>query len=171
MYQNTDEIEKLKKIKEDSDREALMVLQQLKTLSESWDSMQRELVELREVRDAAQEIAEVTEIPEENEDELLSLAEKLHKVPETFERYVSTTTRQYMVHVLGLVKSYWPTTRLDALGKGAKADCMDEQFRQYVEETSVVANQIVESLSKAESPWTFVCNWHVSRKYFWTNIV
>ena len=128
MYQNADEIEKHKKIKEDSDREALTVLQQLKTLSESRDSMQWELVELREVRDAAQEIAEVMEIPEENEDELLSLAEKLHKVPETFERYVSTTTRQYVGHVLGLVNSYWPTTRLDALGKGAKADCMEEQF-------------------------------------------
>ena len=67
-------------------------------------------------------------------------------------KFVSATTRQYVGHVLGLVKSYWPTTRLDALGKGAKADCTDEQFRQYVEETSVVANQIVESLSKPESP-------------------
>ena len=55
-------------------------------------------------------------------------------------------------HVLGLVKFYWPTTRLDALGKGVNADCTDEQFRQYVEETSVAANQIVESLSKPESP-------------------
>ena len=80
------------------------------------------------------------EIPEENEDELLSLAEKLHKVPETFERYVSTTTRQYVGHVLGLMKSYWPTTRIDALGKGAKADCTEKQFSQYLEETSVVAN-------------------------------
>ena len=121
MYRNADEIEKLKKIKEDSDREALTVLQQLKTLLESRDSMQRELVELREVGDAAQEIAEVMEIPEGNEDEPLSLAGKLHKVLEAFERYVSTTTRQYVGHVLGLVKSYWPTTRLDALGKGAKA--------------------------------------------------
>ena len=59
MYQNTDEIEKLKKIKEDSDREAVTVLQQLKTLSESRDSMQQELVELRQVRDAAQEVAEI----------------------------------------------------------------------------------------------------------------
>ena len=59
MYRNTDEIEKLKKIKEDSDREALTVFQQLKTLSESRDSMQRELVELREVGDVVQEIAEV----------------------------------------------------------------------------------------------------------------
>ena len=141
-----------KKIKEDSDREALTVLQQLKTLSESRDSMQRELVELREVRDAAQEVAEVMEIPEGNEDEPLSLAWKLRKVPEALKRYVSTTTRQYVGHVLGLVNSYWPTTRLDALGKGAKADCTEEQFNQYLEETSVVANQIVESLNKPDSP-------------------
>ena len=52
IYRNTNEIEKLKKIKEDSDRKAASMLQQLKTLSESRDSMQQELVELKEVRDA-----------------------------------------------------------------------------------------------------------------------
>ena len=106
MYRNADEIEKLKKIKEDSDLEAATVLQQLKTLSEYRDSMQQELVELRKVRDAAQEITEVMEIPEGNEDEPLSLAGKLRKVSEAFERYVSTTTCQYVGRVLGLVKSY-----------------------------------------------------------------
>ena len=92
------------------------------------------------------------DIPEGNEDEPLSLAGKLRKVPKAFERYVYTTTHQYVGHMLGLVKSYWPTTRLDALGKGAKADCTDEQFCQYIEETSVVTNQIVESLNKPDSP-------------------
>jgi len=152
MFRNADEIEKLKKIKADSDQEMVGAMKQLKELSESRDSTQRELVALREVRDAAQEIAEVMDIPEGNEDEPLSLAEKLRKVPEAFERYVSTTTHQYVGHVLGLVKSYWPTTRLDALGKGAKADCTEEQFSQYLEETSMVSNQIVESLSKPKSP-------------------
>ena len=140
MYQNVDEIEKLKKINEDSDQDMAGALKQLKELSESRDSMQWELVALREIRDVAQEVAEAMEIPEGNEGEPLSLAGKLRKVPEAFERYVSTTTRQYVGHVLGLVKSYWPSTRLHALGKGAKADCMDEQFHQYVEETSMVAN-------------------------------
>ena len=69
MYRNTDEIEKLKKIKEDSVREAASMLQQLKTLSESRDSMQRELVELRDVRDAALEVAEAMDIPGRDEDE------------------------------------------------------------------------------------------------------
>ena len=126
MYRNADEIERLKKIKADSDQEMIVALKQLKELSESRDSMQQELVALREVRDAAQEIAEAMDIPKGNEDEPLSLAGKLRKVPEAFERYVSTTTHQYVGHVLGLVKSYWPTTRLDTLGKGAKADCTDE---------------------------------------------
>ena len=84
--------------------------------------------------------------------ELLTLAVRLRRVAGAFERFVSHITRQYVGHVLGLVKSYWPTTRLDVLGKGAKADCTDEQFRQYVEETSVGAVKIVESLNKPDSP-------------------
>ena len=129
MYRNTDEIERLKKIKADSNQEMKVALKQLKELSESRDSMQQELVTLREVRDAAQEIAEAMDVPERDGDELLSLAGRLRKVPEAFERYVSTIIRHYVGHVLGLVKSYWPTTRLDALGKGARADCTDDQFR------------------------------------------
>ena len=152
MYRNADEIEKVQRIKEDSDREAVTVLQQLKTLSEYRDSMQQELVELRQVRDAAQEVAEIVEIPEGNEDEPFTLVGKLRKVPESFERYVSTTTRQYVGHVLGLVKSYWPQTPLDALGKGAKADCTDDQFNQYLQETSTIADKIVETLNKSGSP-------------------
>jgi len=152
MYRNVDEIEKLKKIKEDSDREAASMLQQLKTLSESRDSMQRELVELRDVRDAALEVAEAMDIPGRDGDEPLTLAGRLRKVPGAFERFVSTITRQYVGHVLGLMKSYWPSTRLDALGQGAKADCTKDQFCQYLVETSGVADQIVETLGKAESP-------------------
>src|SRR6185312_16899125 len=115
MYRNTDEIEKLKKIKEDSDHEAATVLQQLKTLLESGDSMQRELVEVREIRDAALEVMEAMDIPQEDGDELLTLAGRLRRVSGAFERFVSDITRQYVGHVLGLVKSYWPTTHLDAL--------------------------------------------------------
>ena len=106
MYRNTDEIEKLKKIKEDSDREAASTLQQLKTLSESRDSMHQELVGLREVRDAALEVAEAMDIPERDGDEPLTLAGKLRKGLGAFERYVSTITQQYVGHVLGLVKTY-----------------------------------------------------------------
>ena len=85
-------------------------------------------------------------------DEPLTLAGRLRRVPGAFERFVSHITRQYVGHILGLVKSYWPSTRLDALGRRAKADCTDDQFRQYLAETSGVADQIIEALSRAESP-------------------
>ena len=51
MYQNADEIEKLKKIKEDTDREAVTTLKQLKELSASRDLMHQDLEELRVVRE------------------------------------------------------------------------------------------------------------------------
>ena len=111
--------------------------------------MQRELEELRDLKDAAQGVVNLVEIPEGNEDVPLTLAGRLRKVPESFERYVSTTTRQYVGHVLGLVKSYWPRTPLDPLGEGAKADCSDGQFGGYLEETSSIVDKIVESLNKS----------------------
>ena len=135
-----------------SDREATSTLQQLKSLSESRNSMHRELVELRDVRDAALEVTEAMEIPQKDGDEPLTLARRLRRVPGAFERFVSTITRQYVGHILGLVKSYWPTTRLDALEQRARADCSEDKFRQYLTSTSRVADQIVESLSKAKSP-------------------
>ena len=102
MYRNADEIEKLKKIKEDSDREAASTLQQLKTLLESRDSMHRELVALREVRDAALDVAEAMDIPQKDGGEPLTLTVRLRRVPGAFERFVSHITRQYVGHVLGL---------------------------------------------------------------------
>jgi len=44
------------------------------------------------MRDAAQVVAEIVEIPENNEDEPLTLVGKLQKLPECFERCISTTT-------------------------------------------------------------------------------
>ena len=109
-------------------------------------------MELKEFRDANLEVAEAMDIPVRDGDEPLTLARRLRRVHGAFERFVSHITRQYVGHVFGLVKSYWPTTRLDALGQGAKADCTDDQFHQYLAETSRVADQIVEALSRAESP-------------------
>ena len=93
MYRNADEIEKLKKIKAFSNQEMATMLQQLKTLSQSRDLMQRELEELRDVKDAAQDVAGLVKIPDGNEDELLTFAGRLRKVSESFERFVSATTR------------------------------------------------------------------------------
>ena len=102
-----------------------MALQQVKNLSDSNKVLQQELDELKV---AAQAVVYMVEIPEDNAEVPLSFVGKLRKVPQCFLQYVSATTRQYVSHVLGLMKSYWPQTPLDPLGKGMKSDCSLEQF-------------------------------------------
>ena len=148
MYWNADEIEKLKRTKADFNKEMATALQKWKELLESKDTLQQELEELKV---AARAVVDIVEIPEGNANEPLTLARKLQKVPEFFLQYVSTTTRQYVGYVLGLVKSYWPHTPLDPLGEAAKADCSSDQFDQYIEETSPIVDRIVDSLNRTSS--------------------
>lgn len=81
----------------------------------------------------------MVDIPEDNAEAPLSLAEKLW-----------ATTRQYISHVFGLVKSYWPHTSLDPLGEGMKSDCDEGQFEQYLLEVSPIADRIMSSLENAD---------------------
>ena len=56
------------------------------------------------------------------------------------------TTRQYVSHVLRLVKSYWPHSILNPLGEGMNRDCEERQFKEYLLEVSPIADRIVSSL-------------------------
>ena len=47
------------------------------------------------------------------------------------------------------VKSYRPCTPLGPLGEGAKADCTEDQFDQYLTETSTVVDRIVERMNRS----------------------
>ena len=114
----------------------LEALQQLKNLSDSNTALQQELEELKVT---AQAVVDMVDILEDNAEAPLSLVEKLRKVPQC----------QYVSHVLGLVKSYWPQTPLDRLGEGTKSDSSEEQFDQYLVEVSPIADRIVDSLSNA----------------------
>ena len=87
MYRNTYEIEKLQRIKADSDKE---MLQQVKSLSDSNTSLQQELDELKF---AAQAVVDMVDIAEEDAEAPLALVEKVRRVPQGVMRYISTTTR------------------------------------------------------------------------------
>jgi hypothetical protein len=50
------------------------------------------------------------------------------------------------VHVLGLVKSYWPEAKVALLGDGMSVECDDDKFIKYVKEAEPVAKQIVKML-------------------------
>jgi len=96
------------------------MLQQVKSLSDSNTSLQQGLDELKV---AAQAVVDMVDVAEEDAEAPLALVEKVRRVPQGVMRYISATTRQYVSHVLGLVKSYWPHSILDLLGEGMNPDC------------------------------------------------
>ena len=118
----------------------------MRNLSDSNAALQQVLEELKV---AAPDVVDMVEIPEDDAAMPLFLARKLQNVPQCFLQYVSRTTRQYVSHVLRLVKSYWPQTPLDRLGEGTKSDSSEEQFDQYLVEVSPIADRIVDSLGNA----------------------
>ena len=143
MYRNADEIGKLQKIKADSDKEMLQMLQQVKRLSDSNTMLQQKLDELKV---SALAVVDMVDIAEEDAEAPLTLVEKVQRVPQGVMRYISATTRQYVSHVLWLVKSYWTQLILDLLREGMNPDCEERQFEEYLLEVSAIANRIVSSL-------------------------
>ena len=105
MYHCAYEIEKLQKMKADFDKQLVEMLQQVKDLSESNTLLQQELDELKVT---AQAVVDMVDVSEEDAEAPLDLMEQLRKVTPGIMKYLSATTRQYVSHVLGLVKSYWP---------------------------------------------------------------
>ena len=90
----------------------------------------------------------MVDISEEDVEAPLSLVEQLRKVPQGIMKYLSETTWQYVSHVLGLVKSYWPQVNLAPLGEGMNPDCDEDKFVGFLGEVKPVADRIVDSLEQ-----------------------
>ena len=78
IYRNADEIKKLQKIKADSDKEMLQMLQQVKNLSDSNTALQQEPEELKVV---AQAVVDMVDIAENDVEAPLSRVENVRRVP------------------------------------------------------------------------------------------
>ena len=82
-----------------------------------------------------------------------TLAERLREALHRITAFLTDSSRDYIAHVLGLVKSYWPEAKLAPLCDGMTTECDEDSFAKYVEEAKPVAEQIVKMLeqdSKAE---------------------
>jgi hypothetical protein len=44
------------------------------------------------------------------------------------------------------VKSFWPEAQLETFAQGVAAECIEEQFNEYLQEAQPVAEQIVKSV-------------------------
>ena len=78
-----------------------------------------------------------------------NLLDRLRESPQRLSSFFSDTSRDYLAHALGLVKSFLPSVNLSFIGDGAAVGCSEEQFSEYVAEMKPLANKVISSLEPA----------------------
>ena len=75
-----------------------------------------------------------------------SLVERLEDAPKMIFDVMTATSKNYLTHMIGVVKSYLPQFNLALIAKGIAPDCSDEKLRDYCKESEVIAEEILKNL-------------------------
>lgn len=119
LHHRTDDVEHLAKVLEDADKQLINCLKQIKMMAEKGARDK----ELKELKAAVQTIVDMVDPPEEGVVSNNSLADRLREAPQRIADYVSKTTKTYVTHVLGLVKSFWTKARMEVVTDSVALDC------------------------------------------------
>ena len=77
-----------------------------------------------------------------------SLVERLEETPKKIFDFMTATSKNYLTHMLGIVKSNQPQHNLVPIAKGIAVDCSEEKFQGYCKETEVIAEEILKNLAE-----------------------
>jgi len=64
-----------------------------------------------------------------------SLVERLEEALQKIFDVLTATSKNYLTHKIGVVKSYLPQFNLAPIAKGIAPNCSDEKFREYCKES------------------------------------
>ena len=85
---------------------------------------------------------------EEGSSNSKSLVERLEEAPKKIFYVKMATSKNYLTHMIGVVKSYLPQFNLAPIAKGIAPNCFDEKFREYCKESEVIAEEILRNLAE-----------------------
>ena len=77
-----------------------------------------------------------------------SLVERLEEAPKKIFDFMTATSKNYLTHMLEIVKSYWPRHNLAPIAKGIASNYFDEKFRDYCKESEVIAEEILKNMAE-----------------------
>ena len=87
-------------------------------------------------------------IPEGEASSSKSLVERLEEAPRNIIDFMTATSKNYLSHMLAVVKSYWPQHNLAPVALGIAIDCSDQDFLGYCKETETIAEEILKNLAE-----------------------
>ena len=85
---------------------------------------------------------------EEGSSNSKSLVEHLEEAPKKIFDVMTATSKNYLTHMIGVIKSYLSQFNLALIAKGIAPDCSDEKFRDYCKESEVIAEEILRNLAE-----------------------
>ena len=85
---------------------------------------------------------------EEGSSNSKSLVEHLEEAPQKIFDVLMVTSKNYLTHMIGVVKSYFPHFNLSPIAKGIALNCSDEKFRDYCKESEVIAEEILNNMEE-----------------------
>ena len=118
-------------------------MKQIQELAADRDQMAQQLADLEA---AAQVVVRMVEEVGAGEKSLL---ERLREAPQQLSSFFSDTSREYLAHALGLVKSFLPSMNLSPIGDGVAVSCSEERFSEYVTEMKPIADRVISGLEPA----------------------
>ena len=74
-----------------------------------------------------------------------SLLERLREAPQRLSSFFSETSRDYLAHALGLVKSFLSSVNLSFIGDGVAVGCSEEKFSEYVVKMKPITDKVISS--------------------------
>ena len=77
-----------------------------------------------------------------------SNSKSLVEAPKKIFDVMTATSKNYLTHMIGVVKSYLSQFNLAPIAKGIAPDCSDEKFRDYCKESEVIAEEILKNLAE-----------------------
>ena len=77
-----------------------------------------------------------------------SLAEHLEEAPQKIFDVMTATSKNYLTHMIGVVKSYLPQFNLAPIAKGIAPSYSDVKFREYCKELEVIAEEILKNMAE-----------------------
>ena len=95
----------------------------------------------------AQALVDVVDTEEESSSSK-SLVEHLEEAPQKIFVVMMATSRNYLTHMIGVVKSYLPQFNLASITKGIASSCSDEKFWEYCKESEVIAKEILKNMAE-----------------------
>jgi hypothetical protein len=117
-----------------------------KSLQKLNEDCERLRGQLKELEEAALPIARLL-VPHPGGPKIAPLVDRLKEAPGRLATYVKHLAKSIPNQVLAYMESYFPKTPVDVVAGGLPANCIDDQYKELLEEMAPIAEQVMEKLN------------------------